>query len=102
MNKKQEQEQAIEYLRNTLKDGSDIYTTVKHVSRSGMMRSIQTLIAVDHEIFDISYYAAQALGYKMDPKNGGVKVSGCGMDMCFFLVNKLENLLKIKLNYRCL
>lgn len=41
--KAQERQQAIERLREILKPGDTVYTIIRHVSRSGMQRSIQLL-----------------------------------------------------------
>jgi hypothetical protein len=82
MNKK-EQSAAIEKLRETFKAGDTVYTVLRHVSRSGMQRSISVL---DKGNNDISWLVARALGRTIDQKNGGVKVTGYGMDMGFELV----------------
>jgi hypothetical protein len=41
----------------------------------------------------VSYLVARALGERIDRNNGGVKVSGCGMDMGFSLVYNLSHVL---------
>lgn len=76
---------AIAFLKKTLKPGKTVYTTVKHVSKSGMSRDIAVFIAYKGAIKDISWHVANALGYKRSD-NGGVKIGGCGMDMGFALV----------------
>ena len=96
-----EQESAIEELRVILSPGDTMRTILRHVSRSGMSRSIG-LIVLDEEgdIADISYLAARALGDKMDNTGDGIKVSGCGMDMGFHLVYGLGR--KLFPTYTCL
>lgn len=95
---------AIARLKRTLKPGSTVYAVVTHVSRSGMSRSIEFYVpsmATEHEldlrvtdraawhnvrrmrIDKITHDVAYALGYRVDRRNGGVIVGGCGMDMCF-------------------
>ncbi len=93
MNKKErEQKEAVDTLKQWgLVDGSTVYAKVNHVSSSGMSRNIALYMSKDGEIIDISYHAARALqwGFK-DGYNGGVKVSGVGMDMMFHTVYSLS------------
>lgn len=88
MTKAQQQDKldAIEYLRKHIKPGDRVYTTLTHVSRSGMSRSIKVCIVVGDEIVDISGWVGRALDEPRDHKRGGVKVGGCGMDMGFHVV----------------
>jgi hypothetical protein len=91
--KQAEREQAIESLRRHLKPGDKVTTTVLHVSRSGMSRSImcQALMRDGDGtpyIGDITRMVARVIGERMDDR-GGVKVGGCGMDMCFHTVYTL-------------
>ena len=69
-----------------------IFTIVKHVSSSGMSRDIGVYIVNAGKIQDISFYISNILGWKRS-KNGGVRVSGCGMDMGFHLVYTLGAIL---------
>lgn len=64
-----------------------LYTVLRHVSGSGMSRSI-SLCYVNKQgvICELDYWLCKALGYTFDKNNGGVKVSGCGMDMGYHLV----------------
>ena len=87
--------EAIEILRQILKPGDAVTTTVLHVSRSGMSRVIQCQ-AIDFGepdrrpyIRDISGLVADAIGDRWDDRRGGVVVNGCGMDMCFATVYAL-------------
>ena len=88
-----EKMEAKERLLEILKPGATIYTVLKHVSASGMSRSIQLKIVQNGDICDITYPAARAMGDKIDPKNGGIKIGGCGMDMGFALVYNLGRVL---------
>jgi hypothetical protein len=72
-----------------IKSGTTIYTMVKHVSSSGMSRDIALYYVSEERICDISYHVAHVLGNQR-AKNGGVKISGCGMDMGFSLVYDLS------------
>lgn len=63
-----------------------IYGCVKHVSRSGMMREIELYTIDSGELCRLSWSAACALDWPLG-KSGGVRVSGCGMDMIFHLVD---------------
>ncbi len=88
-----EQEEFIARLRETLKPGDTLYTTVKHVSRSGMQRSINIFQIEDNSPRWLSYWVAKALGWGFDDRREAVKVSGCGMDMGFHLVYSLSRTL---------
>lgn len=84
-----ERDKAITKLREMFPAGSTAKTILRHVSRSGMMRHI-SVISPDCE--DVTWLVARAMGWKMDPRTGGIKVSGCGMDMGFHLINSLSGI----------
>jgi hypothetical protein len=93
---KQEVNEALEYLHKYLKPSDKVYTILRQVSRSGMSRHISVLrgtrtgdIAEAHEPHDITYLVARVLGERRDDKDGGLVVSGCGMDMGFEIVYRL-------------
>ena len=70
-----------------------VYTDVKHVTRSGMGRSIAAYVIVDGEPINISGLVAKAVGWTLDTDRLAVKVGGCGMDMGFHLVYSLSYVL---------
>lgn len=85
---KQQQNEAIERLREWLKPGDTIYTILRHVSRSGMQREISLLYFGERsEPYDLDYNVAWALDARRGKR--GVVASGCGMDMGFHLVYNL-------------
>jgi hypothetical protein len=88
--KRNEQENALRVLREALKPGDTVSTILRHVSRSGMMRSISLIVARDGEPWDISYFAARVLDDRIDERRGGIRTGGCGMDMGFHLVYSLS------------
>jgi hypothetical protein len=81
--------EAADQLREMLPPGSTARTILRHVSASGMTRWIS--VVIDGE--DYSWLAARAMGAKLDPKYGGIKRVGCGMDMGFDLVYSLSRTL---------
>jgi hypothetical protein len=90
--KQQERDEAIERLKTMLKPGQTVYTVLRHVSRSGMSRTI------DLYTFDkkgnkqyLTYNAAKALDYRQNDE--GLVVGGCGMDMGFLVVYSLSRVL---------
>ena len=103
-----ERNEQIEKLRNWFPKGSTVHCTVQSVSRSGMSRviSIQGYwrdengkVALDEktgepwQVFP-NYAASLALDWPLvKGSRDGVKVSGCGMDMCFHLVHTLSSIL---------
>lgn len=90
--KERERAEAIEALRKLLPKGSTVYSVLRHVSRSGMLRRID-FFSVDRERGDHNYlsgYIGKALGYKFAQRGDGLVVGGCGMDMGFHVVHNLS------------
>ena len=85
-------------LRELLKPGSIVYTTVRHVSASGMSRRITCAIGSANDggkgfgVRNIDWLVARATGNKVHV-NGGIVMGGCGMDMGFALVYSLGSAL---------
>jgi len=72
-----------------------IYCLIRHVSRSGMSRTI-SLHYIDletQELRQLNYVGAVLLGLPLDELRDGIKVTGCGMDMGFHLVSTLSRLI---------
>lgn len=86
---KAERAEAIEKIREWFPAGSTVYTILRHVSRSGMQRSISVLVNDPEGPWDASGLVAKALGMTWDRDRGGIKIGGCGMDMGFSLVYDL-------------
>jgi hypothetical protein len=80
-------EQVKNELRKRIKPGHTVYTQVKTVSRSGMSRVISCYIIEAGRIKCIDGAVSDATGTPWT--RGGLKVSGCGMDMGFHLVYNL-------------
>lgn len=85
-------------LNELLKNGSTVFCTTVHTSKSGLSRNIKAFIIVGDEIMNISYFISKFL--KLPLKKDCVNVKGCGMDMQFWLVDALSFKLGIKLNKR--
>lgn len=93
MTKKQKaREEAVQILKEWgVVDGSTINAKVNKVSASGMSRNVALYIVIDGEIKDISFWAAKALEWNYSNKyNGGIRVTGCGMDMLFATIDALS------------
>lgn len=97
---KSEKQEALEKLKSWIKKGDTLHTTVRHVSRSGMMRhiSVKHLKATDNperpvNISNYDYHVARVLDLPEAPNYQGVKIGGCGMDMGFHLVYSLSRAL---------
>jgi len=90
-----ERTQAIEELRERMPVGSIAYTIVRHVSRTGNA-SISVYRPEDIDATPgsrTSYLVARALGFRMDPENGGVKVGYMGERRDSALVHDLARTL---------
>lgn len=90
---KQDQEEARATLRQLCPAGTVVYTVLRHVSRSGMSRGIDCYVMHEGAPRWISYLVARATGESFDEQRECVKVSGCGMDMGFYLVYNLSAVL---------
>lgn len=76
-------------LRKIIKAKQTIYTNLRHVSKSGMSRSISLFIVQKGQIRNIDCLAADAMGRNLAANGPGIAVGGCGMDMGFSLVYSL-------------
>ena len=86
----QDKAEAIAKLSDMVKPGDTVYTVLRHVTASGMRRSIDAYIIRNNEPVWLSYWAGKALGYKTDNKHGGLILNGCGTDMGFEFVYNLS------------
>lgn len=102
-----ERDDARAKLREWLKPGDTVWTVLRHVSRSGMQRTISLVLIKDDgrgngpEVWDIDGTVARALGLTFDRDRGGVKVDGASMDIGFWLVYELSRALWPK-GYGCI
>jgi hypothetical protein len=105
-----DQHEAIDQLRELLPEGSTVWTIVRHVSRSGMLRHISPFIITNQSYgpdtfvpHDLAYLVARA-GIFTRPRDGeGLKIHGAGMDMGFHLVYTIGQVIHgdgYKLNHR--
>ena len=88
-----ERTEALDRLREWVKPGDTVYAIIRHVSASGMQRTIQLVAFTCQDgkpepVF-IGGNVATALGYTWDGAHNGMKVRGAGMDMGFALVYEL-------------
>ena len=79
---------SLPYMLDGIQPGDTIYTTIMHVSKSGMTRDIKITLIRNNNPLDISYAVADLLDYKI--KNNGVRIRGAGMDMGFALIYDLS------------
>lgn len=88
-------EEQMARLREWFPKGSTVYTILRHVSRSGMMRTIGIVALLVRDgktdIRHPNYATATVLGIPRDEKSDGVRVRGCGMDMGFHVAYELSH-----------
>lgn len=82
-------------LGERLRPGAKVYTVLRSVARSGLSRRISAFVLVPNEsgeceMVNIGRDVALVLDLRYDTQAGAVKVSGCGMDMGFWLVYGLS------------
>lgn len=97
---KKEVAERLEQLRGWIKPGETVYTIVRSVSRSGMSRQISLVlfkVGSDGKSYTLhpNYAASIVLGQRLMRNNGpdALLVSGCGMDMAWWLVDYLSHAL---------
>lgn len=81
-------EYAVSQLHELLTPGQTVYCTLRSRSASGMSRVISLHVVDGGSLRSIDALAADATDTRMS-KNGGLIVTGCGMDMGFALVYSL-------------
>lgn len=94
-------QESADRLRELFPVRSTVTTTVKHVTRSGMGRSIAVLAYGSTRpggngtpsITNVSHHVARALDWRYDNDRQAVYVQGCGMDMAFHLTYTLSRAL---------
>ena len=89
--------EARETILGELEPGDTVFTSLEHVSQSGMTRVIQLHIfrgdVRNPRHYVLGYPAAKLLDMPYDSKREGVKIGGAGMDMGFHLVYNLAAVL---------
>lgn len=86
-------------LRDLLEDGDYVYCVLRSVSRSGMTRTIALFICWNNEIIPIHGMVSRWLDLPFDEKNDGIRVRGVGMDMGFYLVDRLGKAIGLNLKH---
>lgn len=94
-----ERGRAIARLLDLCPPGTKVYTILRHVSSSGMMRVIDAFVFYTDEFtgearpFWLSGLISTACDIKRDPRRDGLRVGGCGMDTGFHVVYELSRTL---------
>lgn len=73
-----------------LLEGKTIYAIIRHVSPSGMSRIIDFYAINDNRPYWISSSISEVTGFKLDKRDRGLRVHGCGMDMAYHVVSTLS------------
>lgn len=88
---KHDKHEAMQRLKKWIKPGDTVYTVLRHVSQSGMMRHISLYVIKRNKPIFLDYSVSQLLECpQANTFRGGLKRSGCGMDMGFDLVYSLS------------
>ena len=99
------QKEARKEILKILGSNNNVYTTVKHVSSSGMLRHIDVIAIKNNKPIILNWYIEKMGLYKRaksyDSKNANsLRVCGCGMDMGFAVVYNLASALYPQ-GYKC-
>ena len=98
--REQERQNAIEHLRTIIKPGDTVYTVLRHVSRSGMLRTVDVYIMQDNQPHRITWEAGKATGIDYDRNREALKLGGCGYNVGFHVVYALGHALLPE--FRCI
>ena len=82
-------EKQVEEFKEMLKNSKYVYTILRHCSKSGMKRIISVYIIINSEHYSLDFNIEQLLIAKRDKDGKGLIVKGVGMDMGFYLVDKM-------------
>ena len=83
---KAERRESIDTLKTLLKPGSTVYTSLRHVSASGMTRWIDVYVADTGTVRNITGYVCDIADMTYCMRRNSLKIGGCGMDMGFQVV----------------
>ena len=83
------QAEARDYLLEMVKPGTIVYTSLRHVSASGMTRWIDVYVADGGTIRNITGHVCDAADMTYCTRRHSLKIGGCGMDMGFQVVYNL-------------
>lgn len=84
-----DKEEAIIALRKIFRPGDTVYTILRHVSKSGMMRRIDVVSLKGGDPRTWTILVARACDYGLSKNGRGLVTHGCGMDMGFEVVYNL-------------
>lgn len=89
-----ERDHALAKLHEILTPGSQVFTIIRHVARSGMSRVISAYAVdpADGDLVSLDWYIARITNWKQRP-HGGLAVSGAGMDMAYHVVYTVGQLM---------
>lgn len=94
MTTKTDKASALDQLRELCPPNTTVHTVVRHVTSSGMGRTISAFVIKDNQLRDLDWLINKAdIGFKADSRRPGLKVGGAGMDMAFHLVYTLSRAL---------
>ena len=86
---KAERTQSLAHLREILKPGAEVFTQLRHVSKSGMTRWLDVYAVMDGSIRNITWDVCAAADFTFCGRRHALKIEGCGMDMGFSAVYSL-------------
>ena len=97
--KREQKENSLNTLKNLIKEGDTVYTSLQSVSSTGMSRRLNVYIAKDNRIINITWHVANVLEYRYNEQKESLVIGGCGMDMGYHLVYSLSGVLGTRKSY---
>lgn len=89
--------EAVEKLQKWCPAGATIYGIVRSRSKSGMSRRIDFYTFIDNSPLYLTGYVAAVIGQKRPTTDGGLRISGAGMDMIAHTVEHVGHVIGHKL-----
>jgi hypothetical protein len=88
-----ERNEAIASLKEWLKPSTVVYTVLRSVSSSGISRTLDLYVVLNHEMVRITWSTAKVLEWTYDRRKEALRVNGCGMDMGYHAVHCLSRVI---------
>ena len=89
-------QEMLQYMWNNRNKAQLFIASVASVSRNGMNRKIKLGMVYKGSFVDVTHLVAKVTENKFDQDHCAVSVSGCGMDMIFYLLKNLFSRLSAK------
>lgn len=88
--------QLLQYMWNNRNKPQLFVATIPNVSKSGMSRDVKVGLIYNRSFVDVTRLVAEITENKINKDTHSIKMTGCGMDMVFALLESLYSRLSAK------